>query len=58
MNEYHFIYSNGNTDTCYVSYQCKDLDHAWKQWRGDYRDDYDKVLMIFVGTVDEILYQG
>lgn len=57
MAEYHFIYENKNNDTCHVSYQSNDLDHAWEQWRNDDRGRRDEVLMIFVGTVEQILYQ-
>ena len=57
MTVYHIIYQNLCSDTCYTTYHADDLDHVWEQWRNGDRDPEDKVLMIFVGTVDQVLYQ-
>lgn len=54
---YHIIYSNVYNDTCYTAYHADDLDHVWEQWGKGDRDPEDKVLMIFVGTVEQVLYQ-
>lgn len=58
MTIYHIIYyCNANDGTCYTTYHADDLDHAWEQWNDGDRDPEDQVLMIFIGTVEQVLYQ-
>lgn len=57
MFVYHIVYSNASNDTCHATYHANDLDHVWEQWRNRDLDPEYKVLMIFVGTVEQILYQ-
>lgn len=56
MIQYHVIYADHNGDTCHRRFQDDSLDRVWERFREEFGNEI-QVLMIFVGTVEEVLFQ-